>query len=116
MEEMSQMLRLEHNFSRCWNLNTLESRSKILGKSWNVVLEKDGEDHLSRSCEKWRSVTKSQIGKKYPATSERKEGLLYWSHLAEEPPSKTRYWSEVRGNDASDGKMKKKIQEANAWP
>ena len=26
----------------------------------NVVLEKDGEDHLEQSCEKWRSITYSQ--------------------------------------------------------
>ena len=26
------------------------------GKFWNVVLEKDGEDQLDRSCEKWRSL------------------------------------------------------------
>jgi len=26
------------------------------GKFRNVVLEKDGEDQLDRSCEKWRSV------------------------------------------------------------
>jgi hypothetical protein len=33
------------------------SRSETPGKFWNVVLEKDGEDQLDRSCEKWRSVT-----------------------------------------------------------
>ena len=32
-------------------------RSEIHGKFWNVVLEKDGENQLDRSCEKWRSVT-----------------------------------------------------------
>ena len=29
---------------------------KYIGTFWNVVLEKDGEDQLDRSCEKWRSV------------------------------------------------------------
>ena len=33
------------------------SRSETPGKFSNVVLEKDGEDQLDRSCEKWRSVT-----------------------------------------------------------
>ena len=38
-------------------LDASGSRSEIPGKFWNVVLEKDGEDQLDRSCEKWRSVT-----------------------------------------------------------
>jgi hypothetical protein len=29
----------------------------ITVKFWNVVQEKDGEDQLYRSCEKWRSIT-----------------------------------------------------------
>ena len=45
----------EHNLVRCWSLDTSESGSEITGKFWNV-LEKDGEDQLDRSCEKWRSV------------------------------------------------------------
>ena len=51
----------------CWNLNTSESRSEML--TWNflnVVLERDGEDQLDRSCEKWRSVIKSQREKENP--------------------------------------------------
>jgi hypothetical protein len=32
--------------------NWSESRSEISGKVWYVVLEKDGEDHLDRSCVK----------------------------------------------------------------
>jgi hypothetical protein len=38
-----------------WNLNTAEIRSEIPGKFWNVVLEKDREDELDRSCEKWNT-------------------------------------------------------------
>jgi hypothetical protein len=30
------------------------SRSETPGKFWNVVLEKDGEDQLDRSCEDWK--------------------------------------------------------------
>jgi hypothetical protein len=32
------------------------------GKFRNVALEEDGEDQLDRSCEKLRSITKSQGG------------------------------------------------------
>jgi hypothetical protein len=51
-EETSKMLHLERDFVWCWNLDASGSRSEITG----VVLEKDGEDQLDRSCEKW-SVT-----------------------------------------------------------
>ena len=40
----------------------------------NVVLEKDGEDQMDRSCEKWRSVTYSQGGEKYITYNKKKEG------------------------------------------
>jgi len=51
-EETSEVLHLKHSFVRCWNLDTLESRSAILGKFLSVVLGKDGEDLLGWSCEK----------------------------------------------------------------
>ena len=51
-EETSEMLRLEHGSVWCWNLDALGNRSETPGKFWNVVLEKDGEDQLDRSCEK----------------------------------------------------------------
>ena len=38
-----------------------------------MVLEKDGEDLLDRSCEKRRSVTKSQDRQEYPTNNEKKE-------------------------------------------
>jgi hypothetical protein len=50
---------LDHSFVRCWNLDTSEGRSEICGKIWNVVLDKDGEDHLDWSHEKWK-ITESQ--------------------------------------------------------
>jgi len=49
-EETSKMLHLDHGFVWCWNLDASGSRSEIPGKFWNVVLEKDGEDQLDRSC------------------------------------------------------------------
>ena len=43
---------LEHGSVWCWNLDAPGNRSETPGKFWNVVLEKDGEDQLDRSCEK----------------------------------------------------------------
>jgi hypothetical protein len=45
-EENSKVLHLEHSFVWYWNLDTLEIKSEIPGKFWNVALEKDGEDNL----------------------------------------------------------------------
>jgi hypothetical protein len=39
-----------------------------------VVLEKNGEDQLDRSCEKWRSITQSQGGVEYPIYNKKKKG------------------------------------------
>jgi len=36
-EETSKILRLEHNFFWCWNLETSEGRATIPGKVWNGV-------------------------------------------------------------------------------
>jgi hypothetical protein len=52
----SEVLCLEHNFIRCWNLDASGSRSETPGKFWNVVLEEGGKDQLDWSCEKWRSI------------------------------------------------------------
>jgi hypothetical protein len=38
-----------------------------------MVLEKDGEDQLDQSCEKW-SVTQNQGGKEYPTYNKKKKG------------------------------------------
>ena len=60
------MLHLERNILWCWKWDTSESTTEILGKFWNVVLEKDEEDQFDWSCEKWGSTTKSQWENKYP--------------------------------------------------
>jgi len=52
-EDTSEMLRLGHGSVGCWNLESPGNRSETPGKFWNVVLEKDGEAQLDRSCEKW---------------------------------------------------------------
>jgi len=49
-------------------------RSETPGKFWNVVLEKDGEVQLDRSCEKLRSITYSQGAEDYPAWNKQTEG------------------------------------------
>jgi len=54
-------------------LDTSGCRSEIPGKFRNVVLVKDGEEELDRSCEK-RSVTQSQGGKEYPTDNKKEEG------------------------------------------
>jgi hypothetical protein len=51
---------------------------KYLGSFWNVMLEKDGDDQLSRSCEKWRSVSKSKGRKEYPTYSYNKRNKGNW--------------------------------------
>ena len=56
-EETSEMLHLDHSIVWCWNLDTSESRSEIPGKFWNVVPEKNAEDQLDWSREKWGSIT-----------------------------------------------------------
>jgi hypothetical protein len=45
-----------------------------LKKYPEVVLEKDEEDRLDRSCEKLTSITYSQGEKKYPTRKKMKEG------------------------------------------
>jgi len=60
-EETSTVLHLDHRFIWCWNLDTAESSLDIPGKFWNMVLERDGEDQLDGSCEKW-SITRKGGG------------------------------------------------------
>ena len=61
----------------CWNWDTSESISEIPVIFWNVVLEKDGEDQLDRSCEKRGSHVQSQEGQECPIYN-KKEGRLIW--------------------------------------
>jgi hypothetical protein len=73
-EETSKVLHLEHSFVWCWNVDTSESGSEVSRKFWNVVLEKNGEDQLDRSCEKLRSIAQSQGGEEYPTYNKMKKG------------------------------------------
>jgi len=65
------MLHLEHSFVWWRILDTSESRSEISGKFWNMVLEKDAEDKLDRSCGKLRSIIRSQGGEEILQTIKR---------------------------------------------
>jgi hypothetical protein len=80
-EETSKVLHLEHSFVWCWNLYTSETGSEIPGKFSNVVLEKNGEDQLDRSCEKWRSITQSQGGEEYPTYNKKKRKANWIGHI-----------------------------------
>jgi len=73
MGAFSKVLHLERGFVWCWNVDTSESRSKVPGKFWNVVLEKDREYQLDRSCEKWRSITFSEGEWEYATYSKKEE-------------------------------------------
>ena len=53
-------------------MDTSESRSEKYGIFWNVVVEKDGEDWLHLSHEKW-SVTESQGGEEYSTKIKRRK-------------------------------------------
>jgi len=72
-EENTEVLHLEHSFVWSWNLDTSKSRSEVPGQFLNVVLEKDGEDHLVQEFEKWRSTIKSKRGNKYFTYNKKKE-------------------------------------------
>jgi hypothetical protein len=71
------VLHLEHDILLTWNLDISESWSEITGKFWNVVLEKDGEDNLDWSCEKW-SITQSQRGEEHPMYNQKMEVYVDW--------------------------------------
>jgi hypothetical protein len=80
-EETSAVLLFEHSSIWCWNLDSLESRSEIPGKFWNVVSERGVEVYLDGLCEKWRSITQAKINILHAIKGRnvgRKEGLLDW--------------------------------------
>jgi len=65
------VLHLVYSFLWCWSTDTSGNRSEVPGKFWNVVLEKDRKDQLDPSCERWRSITKSQGREKYPTDNKK---------------------------------------------
>ena len=47
-DEITEVLNSDHNVICCCNLVTSGSRSETLAKIQNVVLEKEGKEHLDR--------------------------------------------------------------------
>ena len=73
---------------------------QISWKSWNV-LEKDGEDELDRSREKWRSITQSQGRKNIIHTTKRRKadcvghiclGTAFKNVIGVKTAGTRRYW------------------------
>jgi hypothetical protein len=75
------MLHLENNILWCWKLDNSNSGSEMHVRFLNVVLEKDGEDHLDLSLEKWRSYMYIQEGREYYVYKEKKVGYRNRPHL-----------------------------------
>ena len=69
-EDTHKVLYWEHGFVWWWNWTFRKSRSEMPGNFCNEVLKKDGEVNLGRSCEKLRSITKSQGGQEYRTCNE----------------------------------------------
>ena len=67
------ILYMEHRNVWCCNMDTQEIRSEVSLKFRNVVWEEDGEGQLNRSCEKRRSITKSQGRNKHPTYNKKEE-------------------------------------------
>jgi hypothetical protein len=63
-------------------LYTSENRLEINEKVLNVVLEKDGEDQLNRSCKERGSITQSQGESENSASNTKKVNVFDWLHLA----------------------------------
>jgi hypothetical protein len=74
---MKNKLLKSYMWNTAFNGNTTyifrRNRSELPWKFWNMALEKDGEDHLDWSCEKWR-ITKWQGVQEYATKNKKKEG------------------------------------------
>jgi hypothetical protein len=68
-----------------------------------VLLEKDGEDHLNRSCEEWRSISKNQGGEDYATHTINGRKANWIGHiLRRNCLLKSRYGRKDRGKNRSD--------------
>jgi len=54
---------------------------EIPAKFWNVVLKKNGEDKLDRSCKKWRSITYRKRGKEQHTSNTTEESYLDFPYI-----------------------------------
>lgn len=69
---MNEILNLQHTFVRWrWNLRRFENQTANNFKVLKCIAE---EDKLESSCEKWKSITKSQGRGGQPIYNETKEG------------------------------------------
>jgi len=97
-----------------------ESRSEIDGRFWNVVLEKDGENQLGRSCEKWRSFIERQRGEEYPTCDSKKANwigniLSRNRHIQRAVEEKTVGRVEVKGGRGRRGSQLLEYLKGNTW-
>ena len=76
-----------------WTLRKVDQ--KYL-KSLDLLLEKDAEDQLGRSCEKGRSITKRWEGEKYPTYSKKRKADWTGHILCRKLPCKICYWRKIR--------------------
>jgi hypothetical protein len=112
--ESSKVPHLEHSFVWCWNLDTSQRISELLWKLWNVVMDKEGEDHLDVSCAKC-SITLSQGGNKNQNAIKRRTGHILSSnycikHVIEGKVGQiegTRRWERIRKQLLDDLKTRK---------
>ena len=77
-----------------------------------MVLEKDGEDELDQSSEKWRSNTKSPGEEKYPTNNKRRKATWIGYILSRNCHPKHVIGGEVEGMEEkrkgrNDGKTRK---------
>jgi len=107
-EEAIKMLHLE--FVRCW-IGHFESRSDIPRKFWNVVMEKDGQDQFDWSCEKWRSITKSEVGREYPTYNTKKEWLHISHILRRNYVLKHAVEEKIAGRIEETGRRRRRLQQ-----
>jgi hypothetical protein len=114
-EETSDMLHFEYSFLWSRSLDTSESRSEIPRKFWNVVLKKDGEDHLDLSCKKWRNITYSQGRNILHTVKQRKAKWIghimcrncFLRHVIEGKTDGTEKWQRSRKQLLDDMEMRK---------
>ena len=103
------MLHLEHSFIWCLNLDASGSRSEIPGKFRNVVLEKDGEDQLDRSCENEEVLVR--VNEQRNILHEIRKRKANWiGHILRRNCllKKQSYQTKDKGRDGSNKKTRKK--------
>ena len=108
--EINGVLHLVHSFEQYWKFDTSERRSEIPGQFLNVVLEKDGEDQLDRSCEEWnRDKEQRNIVYKIKRRKANWIGHILCGNCL------LQHITERKIEGRSNGKTGKKIQAAAGW-